>query len=150
MKLSIDTNILVYAASSTGDETKHLQALSILDRAGRARNSIIPLQALQEFAAVVLRKKIVPADAIHTYVTAFMAEFPTAVTTGEDLLSAIQAQHDHGLPIWDALIWAVSRRAGADLLLSEDFQDGRVLGGVRFLNPFNAGNAALINSAITP
>lgn len=150
MRRSIDTNILVYAASSTGDEAKHRQALSIIERASKAGNSIVPTQALLEFTAVALRKKVVPADAIRAYVEAFMAAFPSVSATGEDILDALKAQHQHGLPIWDALIWAVSRRAGAQLLLSGDFQDRRDLDGVRFLNPFNAANTALIDSAFTP
>ena len=37
---------------------------------------------------------------------------------------------------WDAQLWATARLNQVDLVLSEDFQDGRVLHGVRFVNPF--------------
>ncbi len=34
------------------------------------------------------------------------------------------------------LIWATARDAGVPIVLSEDFQDGREIEGVRFVNPF--------------
>lgn len=98
----------------------------------------------------MLRKKLAAPDAAYAYVDAFSAEFPTIGALTEDVRLALQAHRDHGLSIWDAMIWAVSRRAGASLLLSEDFQDGRVLKGVRFVNPFNPANTALIDAALTP
>lgn len=150
MKVAIDTNILVYAVSVTGDSIKHVRALSIIDRLGRGHNGIVPIQALIEFSAVVLRKKLAVPDAAHVYVEAFSADFSTIGTSTEDVLSALQAHRDHGLSIWDAMIWSVSHRAGAHLLLSEDFQDGRVLDGVRFVNPFNPINDPLIDAALTP
>ena len=46
------------------------------------------------------------------------------------------AVRDHGLSFWDAMIWAVAKEAGATVLLTEDLQTGRELGGVTFLSPF--------------
>ncbi len=34
------------------------------------------------------------------------------------------------------MLWAVARAAGCRYLLSEDFQSGRTLGVVTFVNPF--------------
>lgn len=39
------------------------------------------------------------------------------------------------------MLWATARRAGCRLLLSEDLQDGRFLGGVLFRNPFAMSDA---------
>jgi predicted nucleic acid-binding protein len=36
------------------------------------------------------------------------------------------------------------RRIGVGVLISEDFQDGRSIEGVRIANPFVAANAAVI------
>jgi predicted nucleic acid-binding protein len=41
------------------------------------------------------------------------------------------------------MLWATADRVGVRYLLTEDFQDGRVLGGVTFVNPFEGGNEAL-------
>ena len=37
---------------------------------------------------------------------------------------------------WDAQLWATARLNQVEVVLSEDFQDGRALDGVRFVNPF--------------
>jgi predicted nucleic acid-binding protein len=42
----------------------------------------------------------------------------------------------HTLSFWDALIVEAARIAGASLLLSEDLQAGREIGGIRIRNPF--------------
>jgi predicted nucleic acid-binding protein len=39
------------------------------------------------------------------------------------------------IPYWDSLIWATARLYSVPNVLSEDCSDGRLLDGVRFLNP---------------
>jgi predicted nucleic acid-binding protein len=53
----------------------------------------------------------------------------------------------HGLPYRDAMLWATVQQAGCRLLLSEDFQDGRTLGQVTFVDPFEPRNSALLDQA---
>jgi predicted nucleic acid-binding protein len=50
-------------------------------------------------------------------------------------LVALEAVERHSLSFWDALIWAAAKLEGCDIIYSEDFQNGRVLDGVRFENP---------------
>jgi predicted nucleic acid-binding protein len=52
------------------------------------------------------------------------------------VLEAATAVRDHHVNNWDAQIWAAARVNGIRLILSEDFSDRAILGGVRFLNPF--------------
>jgi predicted nucleic acid-binding protein len=49
----------------------------------------------------------------------------------------------YGLSWWDALIAASAQAAECPILLSEDFQPGQELGGVRVVSPFGAGPEAL-------
>ncbi|MCM0019690.1 MAG: hypothetical protein NBV67_06825, partial [Tagaea sp.] len=58
-----------------------------------------------------------------------------------DLDDALWAVEHHKLAFWDAMLWATCRRAGCSVLFTEDFQDGRLLKGVRFVDPFKAKNA---------
>jgi predicted nucleic acid-binding protein len=60
----------------------------------------------------------------------------------------MRATREYRLSFWDALIWATVRRVGVAVLVSEDFQDGRVIEGVRIANPFNAANAETIDAAL--
>jgi predicted nucleic acid-binding protein len=73
------------------------------------------------------------------------AYIPVRPQAEEDLTAALDAVRKHGLPLWDAMLWATVQRVGVSHLFSEDFQDGRQLGGVRFVNPFNPANDALID-----
>ena len=64
---------------------------------------------------------------------------------------AMRAVDDHRVAFWDAMIWAVAREAGCRYLLSEDFQHGRTLEGVTFVNPFApAGLPDEVERALDP
>ncbi|MCC6443265.1 MAG: hypothetical protein IT210_07390 [Armatimonadetes bacterium] len=45
----------------------------------------------------------------------------------------------YSLSFWDALIWASARASGIQTIYIEDFQDGRLVEGVLFRNPFETG-----------
>jgi predicted nucleic acid-binding protein len=44
--------------------------------------------------------------------------------------------NSHGFSYWDAQLWACARLHHTRLVLSEDFTDGQVIEGVRFVDPF--------------
>ena len=58
------------------------------------------------------------------------------------VLEAVRAVRERNMSYWDAQIWAVARLHRLPVVLSEDFQDGFQLEGVRFLNPLRAGPRA--------
>ncbi len=148
MKVTFDSNILVYAADREAGE-KHATAIGLTDRA-MAADCILMLQSLAEFFHVITRKgKRTPADA-KGFVDDWRAVFPVFAADEGCLADAMGAVSEHGLPFWDAMIWAAARRAGCRLFLTEDFQDGRALGGVTFVNPFEERNAVLLGAALAP
>jgi len=49
---------------------------------------------------------------------------------------------------WDALLLATALRNGVTTLLSEDLQDGIVIGGLKVLNPFTEANAQKVGSLL--
>lgn len=53
--------------------------------------------------------------------------------SSDTVRTALQGVSDHGLSFRDSMLWAVENRLSR--IYSEDFQDGQVLGGVRFRNP---------------
>lgn len=53
------------------------------------------------------------------------------------VLEGCRGSIEHGLPFWDALIWATAKLNQVPYLLTEDAEHGRFLEGVRFLNPFD-------------
>ncbi len=64
------------------------------------------------------------------------------------LTDAIDAVTVHSWSFWDAMIWATAKRAGCRLLLSEDGQSGRTLGGVTIINPFVTDISPLLAEAL--
>jgi len=54
-------------------------------------------------------------------------------------LVAMQFHQIHKIPFFDGLLLSTVARAGYTTLFTEDFQDGRELGGVTLRNPFLPG-----------
>lgn len=54
------------------------------------------------------------------------------------MLEAARSAYDHGLAYYDAKIWAAEWLNQVTLVFSEDFSDGQMLEGVRFINLFSA------------
>ncbi len=133
-RVTIDTNVLVYAVDGKAGE-RHLRALRLM-HAAVDWDSVLVLQVLNEFFAVTTGKgKMDPAEAA-TSVEEWLRLFPVHAAGPGTLRRAMAAVREHRLSFWDAMLWATAREAGCRLLLTEDFQHGRVLGGVRFHNPF--------------
>jgi predicted nucleic acid-binding protein len=133
-KVTLDTNILIYAIDSS-EGAKHLLASKILLRAAISRQPLM-LQSLNEFSAVIRKKRLMSLTTLKKIIEYHRSTFVLEPPTVEDLVDALEANEDHNLPLWDALLWATARRAGCKIIFSEDFQDGRELGGVQFVNPF--------------
>ena len=131
---TVDTNVLIYAIDSS-QGSKHKLATKLLLRAAIMRQPLM-LQSLNEFAAVVTRKRLVSASQVVKILRFHEKSFDIIPPNSEDLFAAVHAQQAHNLSFFDALLWATSKRAGCRLLLTEDFQDGRSLEGVHFVNPF--------------
>jgi len=148
VRLSLDANVLVYAADSEAGE-RHRLAVALVRRASRA-DCILTLQSLGEFFHVVTRKGKVAASDAATALERLRSAFPVQAADSAVLDAAVPAILQHQLSFWDAMLWATVQGAGCELLLSEDFQDGQKLGRVRFVNPFAPANQALLDRALPP
>ena len=107
----------------------------MIDGLAAGNELVLSVQCLNEFSAASLRRGVA------------VSEIETALMRWQDLsevlhlepaatAAALSAVAQHGLSFWDALIWATAREAAVSVVFSEDFQHGRELEGVRFLNPF--------------
>lgn len=133
----VDTNVLVYAydGGEPGKQQRALETLRRLVSNGRGRLSA---QVLGEFFRAVTGKLRPPvsAAAAAAHVGLLARAWPTLPVTPLVVLEAARGARDHGLAFWDAQIWATARLNQIEVVLSEDFANGQVLEGVRFLNPF--------------
>jgi predicted nucleic acid-binding protein len=146
--ISFDSNVLVYAADAAAGE-RHEHVADLLGRAMRRQSCIQTLQSFCEFFNVVTRKAGIDAAAAAEFVETWRSAMAVESATFPDLAAAMRGVREHGLSFWDALLWATVRRVGVDLLISEDFQDGRSIEGVRIVNPFATRNARLIEAALS-
>jgi predicted nucleic acid-binding protein len=133
-RFTLDTNLLVYAIDRDAGE-RHQQAIALVDRAVE-QDCVLTVQVLAEFFHAVTRKGKMPLAEASEQVRDWQVLFPVVAADGQALIQAMSTVQCHNLPFWDALLWATAKAAGVRVLLSEDFQDGRELEGVRFCNPF--------------
>ena len=106
-----------------------------MDRLQTAGRLITSTQALAELHYLLVRiHRLSPADAT----AAIRSWIATTLVVGVDpeaFAAAAQISAEHKLQIYDAVIIA-SVKDHADVLLSEDMQDGFTWNGVRVVNPF--------------
>jgi predicted nucleic acid-binding protein len=141
--IGVDSNILVYGMARS-DDGRHRRVLEVLDALVQREELFLPLQVIGETFHVLVRKgRLDPADAgrlVGTY-----ASFASVEPYGhDDVVVAMDAVARHRLSFWDALIWAVCERMQVPFLVTEDLQQGRVLGSVTFVNPFRDDAATFL------
>ena len=133
----LDTNVLVYAHDPR-DRAKQEQALSVLDHLIADQRAVLSAQCLSEFYAVATRRlpePLAPADA-WAQVERLATSCHILSVTAPVVLEGCRGVVQHQLSLWDALIWAAARLNQVPCVLTEDAENGRVLEGVRFLDPF--------------
>jgi predicted nucleic acid-binding protein len=134
----IDTNILVYA-HDRGEYEKQKKAIQLLEQLAATGSGRLSVQCLAEFFSAVRKgktPKLTLSEAIQQ-VEYLARAWPIFELTSFVILDAVRGVRDHQLSYWDAQLWAIARLNQVPVLFSEDFRDGVVLEGVRFVNPFS-------------
>jgi predicted nucleic acid-binding protein len=130
----VDTNILIYSRD-VNEPAKRVRAIEVIDQLGASGDLVLTSQILNEFSAALLRRGAPIADvraAVESWRDlAEVLPLQPATTT-----VALDAVDRHRLSFWDALIWATARDAQVKIVISEDFQHGRAIDGVTFVDPF--------------
>jgi predicted nucleic acid-binding protein len=131
----VDTNVLLYTASTAPDESaKAAMARSVLE----AQDLALSVQVLQEFYVQATRQT--RTDRLTHQQAVLLVEawrrFPVQETTVALMRAAASTAGRHRISYWDAAIVEAARMAGCAVVLSEDLTDGRDFDGVRVENPF--------------
>ncbi len=140
MAALVDTNVLVYRFDSRFPD-KQSRASEILHE-GLANDSVrLPHQAVIEFMAAVTRASpkqapILPMDDARRETEELLSQFTLLYPNEALVRTALRGMAAYGLSWFDAHLWAYAEHYGLDELWSEDFQDGRLYGTVRVVNPF--------------
>jgi predicted nucleic acid-binding protein len=131
----VDTNILLYAASTAREErSKAKVALTLLDSDDLAMS----VQVLQEFYVQATRadkvERLSHEQAVRL-IESFL-RFPVQETSPPLLRAALDAKERFQMSCWDAAIVEAARLLGCQVVLSEDLNHGQDYAGVRVENPF--------------
>jgi predicted nucleic acid-binding protein len=132
----VDTNILVYVYDTT-DAAKQRRAIAVLDQLRLRRSGALSTQILGEYFVTVTRKipvPLMPARAERS-ITNYVRSWTVYDLTPLVVLEALRGVQRYQFSYWDGLIWATAKLNGVPNVLSEDFSNGAMLDGVRFLNP---------------
>lgn len=135
-KVFLDTNIIIYAYDSSAGK-KHEVAREILTGLWDSGLGVISTQVLQEFFINVTKKipKPIDIDLAKGIIGDFL-KWDVVVNDGESLLDAIDILVEYNYSFWDSMIIQAAVKGGAELLLTEDLEDGKVVKGVKIRNPY--------------
>ncbi len=138
-RVLIDTNVLVYLYDESAP-AKQLQARLILRAVAEAGVGAVSTQVLSEFFSVATRRlrPRLPFEVALAELEHHARVWTILLVTAPVVVAAAHAVRDYSFSFWDAQLWAVAKLNQLDTILSEDFQAGSRLGGVRFVNPFAA------------
>jgi predicted nucleic acid-binding protein len=133
----LDTNILVYAIDEA--ESKKRDIARRLLGSAEPGEFVLSTQVLSEFYTVVTRKLAEPIPETTAAAVIDQLGLNPIVSIDSALVkAAIQTSSSSQLSYWDGLIVAAAAAGGCERLLTEDLNDGQVIGSVRVENPFRA------------
>ncbi len=135
----IDTNILVYRYDDRFPK-KQARATEILRRGIQDGSVRIPHQAIVEFVAAVSRPvgghTILNRGEALREAEEFLREFVVLYPNEAIVREALRGCAAYQMSWFDAHLWAYAEHYGIGEILSEDFQEDRLYGSVRIVNPF--------------
>jgi predicted nucleic acid-binding protein len=144
-RVAIDSNILIYAELEPESE-KGRRSADLILRA--APDGVMAAQVLGEFLRFVQRRFPESLDAAIRQTHIYQTVFFVPPTTDLVVNKASELARAHRMQLWDCVVCAASVQAGAKALLTEDMQDGRVIDGLRLINPFSPANAQMIDALL--
>jgi predicted nucleic acid-binding protein len=138
-RIFVDTNVLVYAYDRS-ERAKQARAFSLLDQLAGRSLGVLSTQVLSEFFVTVTRKIPAPLTIpqAEARIQNYLLSWSVVDLSSLIVLEAVRGVREHAFGYWDALIWSAARLNQIPLILSEDFSDGTVVEGVRFIDPFTA------------
>lgn len=143
-KALVDTNVFIDAADPDAG-VKRDRALELLRERTDRGDLVVSVQVLNEFYHRATRPNKPPRlshEDARRLVRDLVASAVVLPLLPSTTLLALDALPRHGLSFWDALIWAAAKENGLGTVYTEDFQAGRELDGVRFVDPFADGREA--------
>ena len=134
MLAALDSNFMIYAEDMFLD-VRRTKALALLKEIPSSR-ILIPVQSAGETLHWLVKKGKVPKALAAERMGTWLDRYRALPTTMSVLSAARELLQNHDFQVWDSIIFAAAAESGADILLSEDMQDGFTWRGVTIVNPF--------------
>jgi predicted nucleic acid-binding protein len=132
----VDTNVLVYAFDKSGSPKKQI-AQRLIDGLMNEDRLRLSTQVLQELFVTLTRKVSRRCSSEEALVVLEdLSAWPLMVVDFAAIRAAVKLADQATLSFWDALVVVAAARAGAEVLYTEDLNDGQEILGVRVTNPF--------------
>ena len=132
----VDTNVLVYAFDR-GGSPKKLAAQRLMNELMADDLLRVSTQVLQELLVTLTRKVSQPCSSEEALrVLEDLAAWPLMVVDYAAIRAAGGLADQAKVSFWDALIVVAAARIGAEVLYTEDLNNGQEILGVRISNPF--------------
>lgn len=119
----IDTNIWLYALLDTGEAKKSSRAKATITQT----EPILSVQVINELCVNLIKKAGFTEEQISQLIEALYEKYPIIEMDESILLDASQLRQEYALSFWDSMVIACALAADAEVLYSEDMQDGLVI-----------------------
>lgn len=131
-RVFLDTNVLVYllTESQKAELSENILEDSRLDR-------IISTQVINEFIQIARKQGQLEWQEIRGYLSMLRGACAVVILRSEEQDDALGLAERFGFSWYDSLIVASALAAGAETLLSEDFQNGMRIDKLSIANPFS-------------
>ena len=131
----LDSNIWIYALSDDNDE-KAVKARFLVESLDD--NIYFTSQVANETCLILKKKSSMTEVQIRHLIASFFANYRYVEMSETILLAASALRENHSFSYWDSLLAAAAVTTNANILYSEDMQDGFVLDNkLKIVNPFN-------------
>jgi len=128
----IDTNIWLYALLDTGEIEKSSSAKELLAQT----EPILSLQIINEICVNLIKKAGFTEEQISQLIEAIYEKYPVVEMDENILLTASQLRQEYAFSFWDSMVVACALAANAEILYSEDMQNGLIIrGNLEIKNP---------------
>lgn len=130
----IDTNIWLYALLDTGEAEKSSRAKDAITRT----ESILSVQVINELCVNLIKKAGFTEEQISQLIEGLYEKYPIIEMDESILLDASQLRQEYALSFWDSTVVACALASEAEILYSEDMQNGLVIRQtLEIKNPLN-------------
>lgn len=128
----IDTNIWLYSLLDTGEAEKTEAAQALI----KSSEAIVSPQIISEVCANLVKKAKMPEEEIRKFIEGIYAKHRVTEYDMRVFLAASELREEYSLSFWDSLIVSAAFLSGAEVIYSEDMQDGLLVREtVQIINP---------------